>query len=338
MSMFSDPYESFLLDYLITKLENGSNTRRALLLYGEQITKETKFKKRLKAAIRDMEIGKHSLEAILHKHKFLNSFQYSLVVNSTSTIDGLKLVQSFKKANSNLLTKMINPIFVPLGIIIATFYGLILYLGMLEKELVGLKKLNPDVEQFLGIPGYFTYDIAYLGLGISIFITAFILFGYIYCEKYKPGWLYGVFKTQAFSDGRFMFRILNGMLSAGISFHKTSLILSKDYFKVGLRPFFHELSDIINRNKKLFIVFEKYNFPTIITADIKLSELSKTSFVEVTKALYQTCDTMYEKNINYMVLQWRFFFWLIAMLVTVIIGSDVINLVISTFTFKTLYQ
>jgi hypothetical protein len=316
--MFSDPYESFLLDYLITKLENGSNTRRALLLYGEQITKETKFKKRLKAAIRDMEIGKHSLEAILHKHKFLNSFQYSLVVNSTSTIDGLKLVQSFKKANSNLLTKMINPIFVPLGIIIAT--------------------LNPDVEQFLGIPGYFTYDIAYMGLGISIFITAFILFGYIYCEKYKPGWLYGVFKTQAFSDGRFMFRILNGMLSAGISFHKTSLILSKDYFKVGLRPFFHELSDIINRNKKLFIVFEKYNFPTIITADIKLSELSKTSFAEVTKALYQTCDTMYEKNINYMVLQWRFFFWLIAMLVTVIIGSDVINLVISTFTFKTLYQ
>jgi hypothetical protein len=261
-----------------------------------------------------------------------------LVVNSTSTIDGLKLVLSFKKANSNLILKMINPIFVPMSIIIFTFYGLILYLDLLQKDLVSLKKLNPDVEQFLGIPKYFTYDFAYVGLGISIFITAFIFFGYVYCEKYKPAWLYKVFKTQAFSDGRFMFRILNGMLSAGISFHKTSLILSKDYFKEGLRPFFYELADIINRNKKLFIVFEKYNFPTIITADIKLSELSKTSFSDVTKALYQTCDTMYEKNINYMVLQWKFMFWLIAMLITVIIGSDVINLVISTFTFKTLYQ
>ena len=121
MSFFSDPYESFLLDYLVTKLENGSNTRRALLLYSEQITRETKFKKRLMGAIKDMEMGKHKLEAILHKHKFLNSFQYSLVVNSTNTIDGLKLVLSFKKANSNLLLKMINPIFVPMGIIISTF-------------------------------------------------------------------------------------------------------------------------------------------------------------------------------------------------------------------------
>lgn len=338
MSLFKDPYEQFLLDYLVTKLENGSNTRRALLLYKEQITRETNFKKRLEAAIKDMEIGKHKLEAILHKHKFLNSFQYSLVVNSTNTIDGLKLVLSFKKANSNLLGKMINPIFVPMGIIVATFYGLIIYLGLLEKELISLKKLNPDVEEFLGIPGYFTYDVAYMGLGISLFITLFIFLGYLYTEKYKPGWLYKVFKTQAFSDGRFMFRILNGMLSAGISFHKTSLILSKDYFKPGLRPFFKELAEVINKNKKLFTTFEKYNFPTILVADIKLSELSKTSFSNVTKALYQTCDTMYEKNINYMVLQWRFLFWLIAMLVTVIIGSDIINLVISTFTFKTLYQ
>jgi hypothetical protein len=338
MSMFADPYEQFLLDYLVTKLENGSNTRRALLLYSEQISRETNFKKRLMAAIKDMEIGKHKLEAILHKHKFLNSFQFSLVVNSTSTIDGLKLVLSFKKANSNLLLKMINPIFVPLSIVIGTFYALILYLDMLQKDLVQLRKMNPDVEQFLGIPKYFTYEIAYTGLGVSIFVTAFIFFGYVYCEKYKPAWLYKVFKTQAFSDGRFMFRILNGMLSAGISFHKTSLILSKDYFKEGLRPFFYELADIINRNKKLFIVFEKYNFPAIITADIKLSELSKTSFSEVTKTLYQTCDTMYEKNINYMVLQWKFMFWMVAMLVTVIIGSDIINLVISTFTFKTLYK
>jgi hypothetical protein len=86
------------------------------------------------------------------------------------------------------------------------------------------------------------------------------------------------------------------------------------------------------------VMFERYNFPPLITADIKLSELSKTSFSEVTKALYQTCDTMYEKQIDYMVLQWRFLFWMIAMLITVVVGSDIINLVISTFTFKTLYQ
>ena len=338
MSLFKDPYEQFLLDYLVTKLENGSNTRKALVLYKEQITRETNFKKRLESAIRDLEVGKHKIEAILYKNKFLNSFQYSLVVNSTNPVDGLKLVLSFEKANSNLLSKMINPILFPMLIIIGTFYGMLLYLDILQKDLVQLKKLNADVEQFLGIPDYFTYDFAYVGLFISILITAAIFLGYIYTEKYKPALLYKVFKTQAFSDGRFMFRILNGMLSAGISFHKTSLILSKDYFKVGLRPFFRELADVIHKNKKLYTVFEKYNYPPIITADIKLSELSQTSYSEVTKALYQTSDTMYEKNINYIVLQWKFFFWLIAMLITVIIGSDIINLVISTFTFKTLYQ
>lgn len=338
MSMFQDPYEQFLLDYLVTKLENGSNTRRALLLYKEQITKETKFKKRLEAAIRDMEVGKHQLETILYKNKFLNSFQYSLVVNSTNTIDGLKLVLSFKKANSNLLGKMIGPIFLPLSIIISTFYALVLYLDMLKKELVQLRKLNSEVEQFLGIPAYFNYEFAYGGLALSIFITLFILCGYMYTEKYKPSWLYKVFKTQCYSDGRFMFRILNGMLAAGISFHKTSLILSKDYFKVGFRPFFAELANVIHKNKKLYVMFEKYHFPALITADIKLSELSKTSYSDVTKALFETCDTMYEKNITYMVLQWKFFFWLMTTLITVIIGSDIINLVISTFTFKTLYQ
>lgn len=338
MTLFQDPYEQFLLDYLVTKLENGSNTRRALLLYSEQITRETKFKKRLLAAIKDMETGKQNLEGILFKHKFLNSFQFSLVVNSTSTIDGLKLVLSFKKANSNLLAKMINPIFVPLIVTIGTFYGLRIYLDILQLDLITLRKLNPDVEQFLGVPAYFTYNVAYGGLAISIFVTLFIFLGYVYTERYKPGWLYKVFKTQAYSDGRFMFRILNGMLSAGISFHKTSLILSKDYFKEGLRPFFRDLAIMINRNKKLYVMFEKYNFPPLITADIKLSELSKTSFSEVTKALYQTCDTMYEKQINYMVIQWRFLFWMIATIVTVIVGSDIINVVISTFTFKTLYQ
>lgn len=338
MSMFADPYEQFLLDYLVTKLENGSNTRKALILYKEQITKESNFKKRLENAIKDMEIGKHKLEAILHKNGFLNGFQYSLVVNSTSTIDGLKLVLTFQKASSNLLLKMVNPIFVPMLLIISTFYSLILYLGMLDKDVEQLKKLNPDVIQFLGIPSYFTYNVAYMGLAISILITLFIFGGYLYAEKYKPAWIYKIFRTQAFADGRFMFRIINGMLSAGISFHKTSLILSKDYFKAGLRPFFADLADLIHKNKKLYIAFEKYNFPTIITADIKLSELSQTSFPAVTKALYQTCDTMYDKNITYVVMQWRLFFWLIAMLVTVVVGSDMINLIISTFTFKTLYH
>lgn len=338
MQLFADPYEQFLLDYLVTKLENGSNTRRALLLYSEQISRETKFKKRLLAAIKDMEIGKQNLEGILFKHKFLNSFQFSLVVNSTSTIDGLKLVLSFQKANSNLISKMINPIFVPLIIVIGTFLGLLKYLDILNIDLIMLRKLNPDVEQFLGIPKYFTYTFAYWGLAISILITLFIFFYYMYTEKYKPAWLYKIFKTQAYSDGRYLFRILNGMLSAGISFHKTSAILANEYFKPGLRPFFKDLAIMIEKNKKLFMAFDKYNFPTLLTAEIRLAELSKSNYSELAKTLYKTCDTMYEKNINYLVLQWKFFFWLVAMLVTVVIGSDIINLVIATFTFKTLYQ
>ncbi|MDX4064050.1 type II secretion system F family protein [Aliarcobacter skirrowii] len=338
MSLFKDPYEMFLLDYLVTKLETGSNTRRALVLYSDQITKKTAFKKRLLSAIRELETGKQKLEEVLYKYKFLNTFQYSIVSNSTSTVEGLKLVLSFTKGNPNLMTKMLGPIFLPLSIIIGSFYSLILYLGFLKADVEYLTKLNPDVEQFLGIPKYFTYTFAYWGLAISILITLFIFFYYMYTEKYKPAWLYKIFKTQAYSDGRYLFRILNGMLSAGISFHKTSAILANEYFKPGLRPFFKDLAIMIEKNKKLFMAFDKYNFPTLLTAEIRLAELSKSNYSELAKTLYKTCDTMYEKNINYLVLQWKFFFWLVAMLVTVVIGSDIINLVIATFTFKTLYQ
>lgn len=337
MSIFSDPYEQFLLDYLVTKLENGSNTKKAMLLYSEQIEKNTSFKKRLLGAIKDMELGKLTLEVILKKHKFLNNFQYNIIINSSSTVEGLKLVLSFKNSSSNLILQMLNPIFVPMIIVIGSFIGLIQYLEILEKDIIQLKKLNSEVVQFLGVPDYFTYTFAYWGLAISVFVTLFIFFGYLYTEKYRPELLYKVLRTQAFSDGRFMFKILTGMLSAGISFHKTSLILSKDYFKEGLRPFFAELSEAIQKNKKIFTIFEKYNFPTIVTAEIKLSELSQTSFSKVTKALDQTCEVMFAKNINYMIIQWKLLFWTIAVLVTVIIGSDVMNLVISTFTFKSLY-
>lgn len=338
MTLLKDPYEQFLLDYLLTKLKNGSNTKNALVLFKEQINKQTPFKKRLEAAIFDLEKGKMTLEAVLHKHKFLNKFQYNLVSNSHNITDGLELVLSFEKSSSNLITKMLYPIFVPMLIMMSSFYSLIIYLAMLEKDLIDLRKINPEVEQFLNVPKYFNYDFAYTGLGVTIVVTMIMFFGYLYTEQWKPGWLYKFFKTQAYSDGRFMFRILNKMLSAGISLNNCSLILSKDYFKSGLRPFFLDLANAIQRNKRLYTAFEKYNFPVLVTADIKLSELSQTSYSEVTKALYQTSDTMYEKNINYIVLQWKFFFWLIAMLITVIIGSDIINLVISTFTFKTLYQ
>ena len=338
MSMFQDPYEQFLLDYLLTKLENGSNTRKALILYSEQINKETSFKKRLLGAIKDMEIGRNKLEFILHKYKFINNFQYSLIINSANTVKGLKLVQSFTKGNPNLILKMINPIFVPLSICIGTFLSLIIYLDILSKDLILLKKLNPDVVQFLGIPPYFNYVFAYWGFGISTFITLFLFFGYLYTEKFKPAWLYKVFKTQAYSDSRFLFRIINGMLSSGISFHKTSLILSVDYFKPGLKPFFVDLAETIKKNRRLFTVFEKYNFPSLIVADIKLSELSKISLSIVTHGLYKTADTMFEKNIAYMLIQWRLLFWLICLVITVVIGSDIMNIVISSFTFKTLYQ
>ena len=41
MTLFEDPYEQFLLDYLVTKLENGSNVEAATKV-GELLAKRAK--------------------------------------------------------------------------------------------------------------------------------------------------------------------------------------------------------------------------------------------------------------------------------------------------------
>lgn len=337
MNVFSDPQEAFLLDYLITKLENGSNTRNALVLYNEQITKQNKFKIRLENVIKELEKGKDNLEVILHKYGFLNEFEFGLVSNSINIVDGLKLVKKISKDSSNLLRHMLKPIFLPLTVIIGVFLSLWMYLGILNKEVSELTKTTPELVQYMDIPTYFNYPFAISGFSIFMALTLFLFFGYLYFYIKKPEIVYKILSTQVYADGKFLFRILHEMLSVGIPLHKASEILSNNYYKKGLRPFFKDISTAISKKHKLFEVFEKYNFPLIITSDIKMSELTSVNYTSITKSIYQTCDTMYEQGIKFLIMQWTLFSWLLAALITVIICTDILNLVIGNFTFKLLY-
>ncbi|MEA3354360.1 MAG: hypothetical protein U9Q33_11145 [Campylobacterota bacterium] len=337
MSFIQDPYEQFLIDYLITKLENGTNTRQSLILYSEQITRKTKFKTNLELAIKQLESGKHTLEDVLFQNKLINKFQYGLLVNSVNTVQGLKLVNSLKKSDSNLIAKMIYPVFTPLSIIILSFYFLIKYLDTLQQEIATLKISNAAIVPFLDIPPYFNYTFAYSALAVSIAVTLILFFGYLYGIKYQTSFIYRIMNIQAYSDGRFLFRIINQMLKVGIPLHNIAQLLSKNYFQNGLRPFFASLATAISNNQSLSSVFEKYNFPVIITADIKLSEISEIKYEALTKSIYETCDTLYDKNIDYLTIQWNMFFWTLAFVIVVVVGSDIINLLLSTFTIKLFY-
>ena len=336
MNIFTDPYEKFLLDYLITKLESGSNTRQAFILYEQQVKGNGNFKKRLQSAIKDFELGRETIDAILHKHKFLSDFQYGLVQNAPNLITGLKLINTLESSNSNLIKHMLYPIFLPLATISATFYALLIYMGILEKDILSLSGKKDAMVQFLGIPPYFeTTLVTILFVFSLIFIVSF--FGaYFYTHLYKPRYLYKILKTQSYADGIVLFRMVHEMLKIGIPLHNVAKLLSQNYFNIGLREFFKDLATNIAHNKPLYIVFEKYNFPVIMSADMKLSEMSKISYEEITKALYKTSDLMYEKNISNLKLQWNMFFWAIALSVVTVVGSDIINVVISTFTVKML--
>jgi len=338
MLLFSDPYEEFLFDYLITKLENGSNTKQALELYQEQIPASSALKKKLKNVIYALESGKLKLEEILFEQKMINSFQYGLIKHSTSTLDGLNLIRSLKKSNSSLIINMVYPIFIPLIVVILTFYGLILYLDILERELTTMGKVNPLIHEFINLPPYFNFTFAYSGLFVFSMITLFILVGYLYAHQYKPAWIYKVLKTQVYSDGRFAFKIIYEMLKVGIPLHNIAEVLAKDYGQVGLRSFFDDLAKTIKAGKPIYLVFEKYNFPPLLTIDVKISELNQTSYLDIINGLQKTSVTMFEKSIEYITLQWYLIFWLIAFVFVIVIGSDMINLLVSSFTFKLLYS
>ncbi len=338
MSIFGDPYEDFLFDYLIVKLENGSNTKQALDIYQQQIPSSSPLKNKLQKVIEDLESGKLKFEEILLIHKMINEFQYGIIKHSTSTIDGIKLIRSMNQSNASLLVHMIYPILLPLLVIISTFYALSIYLGILEKELSTIGKVTPLIYQFVSLPVYFNFTFVYSGLLFFIFLTLFIFLGYIYTHQYKPAWIYRILKTQVYSDGRFTFKMILEMLKVGIPLHNIAQLLAKDYGQVGLRSFFDELSNTIQSGKPIYTVFEKYNFPPLLTIDVKISELNQIGYLEIIEGLYKTSQAMYDKSIEYIKIQWYLIFWMVAFLVVVVIGSDMINLLVSSFTFKLLYS
>lgn len=338
MNFFCDPYEDFLFDYLIVKLENGSNAKQALDIFQEQIPATSPLKKKLKKVIEQLESGKLKFEEILLIHRLINQFQYGIIKHSTNTLDGIKLINSMNQSNSSLLVHMVYPIFIPLMVIITTFYALSIYLGIIEKELYSLGQVTPLIYQFVTLPAYFNFTFVYSGLLFFIFLTLFIFLGYIYTHQYKPAWIYKILKTQVYSDGRFTFKMILEMLKVGIPLHSIAELLSKDYGQVGLRSFFDELAAAIKSGKPIYIVFEKYNFPPLLTIDVKISELNQIGYLEIIESVYKTSQTMYDKSIEYIKLQWYLFFWLIAFIVVVVIGSDMINLLVSSFTFKLLYS
>jgi len=335
--IFKDQNEIFLFDYLIAKLEAGSNTKNALILFNTQL-KEGKLKTRINNVINDLEKGTKHFEETFYENKFINFFEYGVLVNSSNNIvNGLKLIKKMDNESSNLFKHMLKPILLPLSIIFIVFLGLYFYLGILDNEIKYFTKHSPDMLQYLDIPKYFNYTFTYIGLSISIIAIFFVLFGYIYYYNKKPYVIYKYIKTQAFGDSRFLFRILYELLNIGIPLHKATELLSENYYKVGMRIFFKELSIAIKKKEKLYKVFEKYNFPIIITSDIKLSELSNTQYSVITKNIYTTCDNIFENNLTSLKLQLGTVFWLVATLVSTIICTDIINLVISNFTFKVMY-
>jgi hypothetical protein len=338
MTLISDPYEEFLIDYLIERLESGSNTKQALELYISQIPSASKFKKKLEQCVFSFSNATLKLEAVFYENGIINSFEYGLIKHCTSTIDGLKLIRSLHYTNSNLLIKMIYPIFTPLIILLFTFYGLNLYLHILDQEMTIFTKINSLATQFVDIPYYLNYTFINIGLTSVTFILITILFGYIYAFQFKPFWIYKIFKTQAYSDGRFLFKIINEMLKVGMPLRSIANVLGKDYGQVGLRLFFIDLEKAIDNGQPIYKVFEKYNFPTLLVIDIKISELNQNTYLKITENLTKTCNLMFDRHIEYVVMQWYLFFWTFAFAIIVIVGSDMINLLVSSFTFKMLYD
>ena len=336
MGIFTDPYENFFLDYLITKLENGSNTKQALMLYAEQVKGSGSFKKRLDNAIKELDVGKEKIDKILYKNGFLSEFEYGVIQNAPNLHTGLRLINTIKTSSSNLFKHMLYPIFVPLSTIIATFYFLLIYLDILVADVASISKYNPSMIQFLGIPAYFDKTIVLSLFIFSIIVTISLFLFYFYTHLYKSRWLYKVLKTQAYADGIILFRMIHEMLKIGIPLHNVALLLSKNYFNKGLRKFFKDMADNLEHNKPLYIVFEKYNFPVLMSADIKLSESSQISYENISKTLFTTCDIMYAKGLQNLLLQWNMFFWAIALAIVVVVGSDIINVVIASFTVKML--
>ena len=220
---------------------------------------------------------------LLEQYGFITKEERILFENAKDTKFAVSKVIEMRKIqdrfSKSFLKLFIFPIIAltiaPIGVyfLIGKFHNALSQIFYLLKA----RGITPSYDQ-LGLPPffYFVWDRSILiemsVISAVFFIVFFSLF--FYFKRYKPEILYKILYPTAYDDLPYLFSYMSALNKVGIPIKKIAKILSKSNLKPGWKKFFKELERRVKNGDKIYIAFEKNNFPKEIVTYIKYDEMS----------------------------------------------------------------
>ncbi len=328
-----------LMAYLINKTKQGQSITSALEIFAEdQKSSSKKYYLKLRKIINDIRRGKDDLEYILFRYKIIDRFQLTIIKSSKEKIDGMQVARTLSKEGSGLYGVVLKNIGTPLLALIGILIGLHMYIPGMEKEIAELTELNAQARDFIKVPPYFNHQFTTISISISVFLFIAIIGGYTYLNKFKTLLLYKFLPLQAYSDGRFIFKIMANLLKNSIPMYNVCTMLSKEYHLKSVRDMFYRISQNIKKHRKYYTVYEKSHFPKLVVGEIRMAELSRINMHMAFDDLSETCGLMYERKLEGFISYSKIIFWGTAIMAIVLISNDILLVISSEFTFKSMYS
>lgn len=243
------PYEKKrLIGFISNMKKTGINAYGALDFFAKKMTQNIELKKAVERISKEVQKG-FDIEAMLHKEKIINDFQFAILKNSEDKNIAYNNVMHYitKAAEADIvyIKNLIKVILVWIGSLLMLSYLFSSY----EQTLSLLEELREDYHA--------NYYIKMLILSGDYLIICSIVLGVLgvlgvlyYKTSYQNSLTthYKIFRLKALDDGFLYLKMINGMLSSGNTTVDAFELLAKYMYPVSSRPIFQKIADSFKKN------------------------------------------------------------------------------------------
>jgi hypothetical protein len=244
------PYEKKrLIGFISNMKKTGITAFGALDHFAKKMTQNAELKKAVEHIAKEVRKG-HDVEAMLHKEKIIDDFQYAILKNSTDKNVAYNNVMHYTmkagEADIVYIKNFIKVILVWIGCMLLLAYLFNSY----EQTLTLLEEIKEDYH-----PNLYFKMILSSGNFLIMLSIVFGVFGVLGVAYYKASYKssltthYKIFKLKALDDGFLYLKMLNGMLSSGSITVDAFELLAKYMYPLASRPIFQKIADGLKKDQ-----------------------------------------------------------------------------------------
>ncbi len=220
---------------------------------------------------------------LLEQYGFITKEEQIIFEKAKDTKMAINKVLEMRKIQNRFSTLFLKMFAFPFIAFIATPILVYVLLGKFDVVLSQLflllknKGITPTFYD-LGLPSayYFVWDRQILiYISVTAAVTAFIFYNiFFYLKRYKPQILYKLLSPVAYDDLPYLLSYMAALNKVGYPMRKVVNILAQSNLKPGWTMFFKDLEKKVQSGQKIYLSFQKENFPKEIVTYVKYDELN----------------------------------------------------------------